>query len=253
MRVLAVLVVINAFALACDAGRNRPDRPDVASGAIERVAVARSGTSSDTVLASMGGDTARLVAFGSERRVLWSRQEGTETREQWRSGDLGYATPRVMFASVNEDSLPDLLFALEYEETVGGAVLLGAPVDTATRAYQSFSGFCRAPEFRDVDGDGRVEVIEFSPGAVSLEGCLLDGPDEGCARQFQTEWRVALSFDVRTRTYRLDSTSHRAFYQVEAARLDSVATAMRSRPDACSANAIARLDAMLVRARLLGG
>lgn len=247
-----VFVVTGALVFGCStSGEHIGD--DVQSSDFTDNRAIAAGAAVDMILASHGRDTVRIVTFDAERRLLWTRHELNRTREQWRSGDFGYATPWVALTDINGDSLPDLLLSLEYEELIGGAVMLGDFSGFASVAYSAFDGFCRAPEFLDFDGDGRLEIIEYLPGAVSLKSCVLDGPEEACAREFWTGWRSLLSYDERSRSYRVDSTSlsFRMFHEIEASRLDSTASAMRANPGLCSASVSARLDSMATQARRL--
>lgn len=246
----AVLVAAGLVVLGCGTQGSRApsdDRaPDAPGNGVAVVGAA------DTVLLTVGGDLVRMEASGPERHLRWTSRNGSDTREQWRSGDFGFATPRVALADVNRDSRPDLLFSLEYEELIGGAVLLSEPRGSASFAYREFDGLCRAPGFADLDGDGRAEIIESRPGAVSLESCRLDGPEERCARQVGTDWQSVLAYDDRARVYRVDSTAFKVFYRAEATRLSEGAAAARSMPETCSASIAARLDSMSARASRIG-
>ena len=226
----------------------RTDLPADTGGGTVSAAVAN-----DTIVTALGKDTVRVLSAGGERFLSWTRVDKGNVREQWRSGELGFSTPVAALALVDDDSLLDLMVRLEYEELIGGVVLLGRLLDTASVAYSESTGLCRAPEFIDLDGDGKIEIVETRPGAVSLESCLLDGPEEGCARRYRTEWRVPLKLPQHAHHFRVDTTSFRSFYRDEAVILDSVSTAMKERPELCGAKVLTRLDSLVMRARRLGG
>lgn len=246
----AVWVVASIALIGCGAQSSRAPSDERAPGAPDS-SVAVVGAA-DTVLLSVGGDSVRIEASGPERVLLWTSRDGSDPREQWRSGDFGYATPWVALVDVNRDSRLDLLFSLQYEELIGGAVLLSEPRGAASFAYREFDGLCRAPEFADLDGDGRPEIIESRPGAVSLESCRFDGPAERCAKKVGTDWRSVLTYDDPARVFRVDTTAFKEFYRAEATRLSEGAAAARSVPETCSASIAARLDSMSARASRIG-
>ena len=143
---------------------------------------------SDTVLATLAGDTARLT---SGDRLIWSTQESDGSIVRWQSRELYGAVPEVTLRLVDSDDAPDLFWTIAFEEFLGGMLLL-ADGDTALQVFATDEMACGVPELRDVSGDGLLDVIDYRVGALTRPECLGDPVALACRDAYPTDWAEVL-------------------------------------------------------------
>jgi len=176
------LALVCAFALACGDS----------AGRVEPVANVSPTARGDTVLARLAGETIHLQTASGVTKLVWVSTARGRLITRWSSSQLNGALPQVRLALIDDDSIPDLFWTVNYEEIVGGELLL-ARRDTAVSVFRTSSDEgCRPPELRDVTGDGRPDILTYQPFAVPANECHGDAYVEECVAAYPTEWVRAL-------------------------------------------------------------
>lgn len=211
-------------------------------------------TDADSVVAALQGDSVWL-ARGDTNRLVWTTTRGGSRSERWRSRPLGFAAPAVRLALISDDGLPDLFWTLGYEEMLGGQLLLGTAAG-ARKAFASGSPeACRRPELRDVNGDGRLDVLNYVAGALPVEECSGDAGTQACRDAYPTEW-VEVWLQHPGGDFRPGPAGASRWYRDLARRYAEAAATLRGAPRAgvarCDPRVAAALDSLAARARTAG-
>lgn len=141
------------------------------------------------VLATYGPDTVRVAPDHDNNVLVWTTYLNGSRVVRWQSRPLHSAVPSVSLRTVDGDSLPDLFWTIRYDEIIGGMLLLGTD-DGARTAFQTDERACRIPELVDVTQDGRLDLVEFLPGAFRPEDCQSDPLTILCQAAYPTEWPI---------------------------------------------------------------
>lgn len=143
-----------------------------------------------TVLSVLGRDTVLLVR-DTVSRIEWRSAVGGRSVRRWVSAPLYNTVPTSQLRYIDGDSIPDLFVTLSDEEMISGSVLLGT-TGVARVAYMTRSPVCLVPDLRDVNGDGKVDIVEHLPGAVSREECIGDAAAAPCMNRYHLTWERVL-------------------------------------------------------------
>jgi hypothetical protein len=209
-----------------------------------------SNAETDTVLAARGIDSVVLRRTPSNAHIVW-----TSGQTRWESGPTYGANPMVLLQDINDDGELDLFWTLHYEEIVAG-MLLFADGSGARTAFVTGGETCRVPELQDVNGDGRVDVVTFTPGALPWDECSGDALAQSCQEAYPTEWADA--WIQVADTFKVVPALAQSYYSDRAQRYEDAARELRARleselrttaPPRCDLNVAAALDSMAVRAR----
>jgi hypothetical protein len=163
----------------------------------------RAGLDSLEILAVAGGDTAYLMPGAN--RFIWSRSNG----RRWFMDSLFDARPVANLQLVDQDSIPDLFITVTWEEITLGELWLGR-VREELLAFESAEDACRVPELRDVNADGRLDVVDWRAGAVTSSECG-EMIVEVCRAMYPIEW-PDVWIQTSTGTFMRDSTAAKTFY-----------------------------------------
>jgi len=210
------------------------------------------------VLAAFDGDTVFLSVDRGDTKLLWTRGSGSR-RAAWQSLSFDGLIPHVALVNLDGSSRPALFYTVHYENFVFGKVFVGPA--NARQIFMSSDEACRVPKLQDVNGDGRLEVLDYVAGALSVDECTEhDVLARPCMDHYPTEWVEVWSLDNEGGFSR-DSLGAVAFYRelAEKYRLGAaeLAAALDRRADAvpsprCDTSMVVSLQRMAERAALIG-
>lgn len=213
------------------------------------------GSSLDTVLSVLGRDTVTLETVTDTTRIVWLTNVGHQVVRRWESGPTYGATPMIELEDFNGDSIPDLFWTLRYEEILAGMVLFGTSMG-ARPVFVTTDDACRLPEVRDINNDGRPDVISYEPGALPLDECRGDPLAEPCQRAYPTEW--AVPWIQHADSFVNQPSLAKSFYSDRAKEYEAGADTLRERlarggngvpSPRCDARLASAIDSLAVRAR----
>jgi len=174
----------------------------------------------------LGSDTVWL-SRKEERKIIWSTMLNGSRIVRWTSGELFMASPEITLGRIDPDSIPDLFVTLDYEEMVSGVLLLGNVEGGSRQAFVSRADqTCLPPQLLDVNGDGLLDIVQYSPGAVSAEECRGDAAAAVCVKAYPVAWESVLIQD-RRRGFLQDDPRANPFYQTLARKYHQAAGALR--------------------------
>ena len=192
------------------------------SGCAPKVEREAADTASREVLGILASDTLYFVRHGDSASLHWRRNIGRD----WHSGSLLNARPDAELLFANEDSLPDLFFTIQWEEFIIGELWLGHRSE-GIQAFESSERACRVPVLRDVNEDGRLDIIDYVASALEPSECYGDPLAAVCQSAYPTEWPVV--WTQRTSgVFAADSLSAASYYEDMAADFASAAEALRT-------------------------
>lgn len=196
----------------------------------------------DSLLAVLDADSVRLRIEPRANVIEWTSMAGGQEVLRWRSRPLLDAIPSVDLRRIDGDTIPDLVWAIQYEEMVGGMVVLGR-AQAAKEAFATRNEVCRGPELRDVNADGRLDVLEYLPGAFTFDQCANEATLQSCRARYPTDWVVA--WLQRDSGFVNEPSLARDFYAAQETAFVAAARALRSQRapaqpgcDAALANAL---------------
>jgi len=176
---------------------------------------------SKEVLGILASDTLYFVRHGDSTSLHWRRDGGRD----WHSGSLLHARPEAKLLFANGDAIPDLFFTIQWEEFVIGELWLGHRSDEI-QAFDSSEWACRVPVLRDVNEDGRLDVIDHVAAALEPSECYGDPLAAVCQSAYPTEWPVVW-IQLTSGVFLADSVAAASYYQRMAAEFASAAEALR--------------------------
>lgn len=236
---------------ACDTARS----PESSSTAAGLPATAETTDSlAKHLLAATDGDSAWLVSRDESNILRWS---SARSARAWESTSLYGAVPRVRLVDLNADGAVDLFYAMEYEEFIFGKVIArdGAGF---REMYSTNVSLCGAPRLEDVNGDGKLDILEPRPTALSAEECREDPAATVCRAALSTDW-IELLQQSSDGTFRPDSSHASAFYQslaeayassVRVLRRDlETGSGLAAGSSRCNSEMLKSIEAMEARAR----
>jgi hypothetical protein len=165
----------------------------------------------------------------------------------------------VRLGDLNGDGIPDLFWTMHYEEIIAGMVLFGTR-DGAHPVFVTDEQTCRVPELRDLNGDGKTDVVAYEVGALTLDECQGDVEAAPCQRMYATEWAVA--WMQIADSFVNDPRRAKSFYANAAREYAMSARRIRGqsgnyddglRPSRCGLSMADRLDSLAARADSLAG
>lgn len=180
-----MLRALNAAVLllaACDAGST--PRPGVQDSTTP---LSQATLDDQRVVAILGGDTAYISSAGT---LVWASSTVGRRNLRWESTSLYGGVPQARLIYFDEDSLPDLFWTLQFEEFLGGVLLLAVGETAHRYLFRSPGTDCAVPELRDIDSDGHLELIEFAVGALDRAECSGDPIADVCKERFLTDWLI---------------------------------------------------------------
>lgn len=185
-----MIAVTAVLALASCGKKNetpaaRSDTTSVASRLVGGpVSMTPSGQASDSVLlAEVDDSRAYYVKSRDSSAIVWSVKDSSGWRRVWRSRDLLGAPPKAELQDLNGDGRADLFSSIEYEELVGGMVVLRGR-DGVTELPLDVE-HCRRPELQSADH--QPLVVAYLSGAYTSDECE-DPSAQVCLRRFQIAW-----------------------------------------------------------------
>jgi hypothetical protein len=113
----------------------------------------------------------------------WSAQDSTGWRVIWSSNDLSGALPTVVLKDFNGDGVADLFWSIDYEDLLGGMVVVRRPGGVSELAPDVED--CLRPEVQTIDH--HTLVVAYLSGAFSLDHCGYP-PGRACLARFQITW-----------------------------------------------------------------
>ncbi len=209
-----------------------------------------------TVVTALGQDTV-VVAQTPERRLEWFRSSPARRLLLWSTGSaIVVPSARLLFA--NNDSLPDLWVTVDFEEMLSAELLLDLH-DSVSKRYESGLGTCALPELRDVNRDGRIDIIEHLAGAIGRGECRGDAAAAPCVHAYHLTWERVL-FQGPDGAFAQDAAAGARFYDslstVYRASANALAQALRAghTPAArCNGDMLQAIDGLEHRAAQLAG
>lgn len=173
------------------------------------------------VLAVLASDTLYFVRHRDFPSLHWRRNVGRD----WHSGSLLNARPDAKLVFAKGDSLPDLFFTIQWEEFILGELWLGYPAEEIL-AFKSAEHACRVPVFRDVNEDGRPDLIDYVASALSPSECYGDPLAAVCQAAYPTEWPVVW-IQRTSGAFMADSLAAASYYEAMAVEFAAAADALR--------------------------
>lgn len=203
-----------------------------------------------TVLATFGEDTIRLITDDG-RRLIWTTSVSGRSLVRWRSRDLYSAVPTVLPGDFNRDQVPDLFWAIDFEEIVGGMLLLGES-RSAAEIWASDEAQCRPPELQRLE-NGTYLLIVHEPGGIPFPLCHSDASLSQCVEAVPSHWDRYAVVDDRTVDFDHQRTKH--FYAEAAKRFAAGREILRNAGEqlGCPDDLAESLRAMEIRALGLAG
>lgn len=173
--------------------------------------------------ATLGADTVYLVRSADSNALLWRR--GAVGRA-WRADTLLGARPAVKLEYIDGDSTPDLFFSVLWEEFIFGELWLGRG-QQEIQAFKSADDACRISELRDVNGDGRADIVDWRAGALRPGECYGDVLAAVCQRTYPTDW-PDVWIQAANGDFARDSVAAQSFYRTMSAAFAQGARALRA-------------------------
>lgn len=212
------------------------------------------------VLTGFGKDTVYMQEEGSSYFLVWMEFNG-RSHEKWRSSSFPFPPPvRANLVLINHDTLPDLLWTLQYEGYLEGQVLLGGALRSRL-VFATDENACSVPSLRDIDGDGLPDILDYQSYALKPAECQGDAYASVCQDALPTDWvRVFLQ---EGDSFVNDSAKAGQFYITMAQLYGRASAALRSSIDSgtgiaarsprCNRRMVADLDSMAARAARIAG
>lgn len=253
---ITTIVYLALGAAACDRARS-PDGSQ-SNARAQPPAAGEGSHTTDTTLAVSGRDTILLETRQDTTRIVWRTSIGGQVVRRWESGPTYSGMPVISLQDLNGDGIPDLFWTLQHEEIVAGMVLLGT-ANGARPVFVTDERTCRVPELRDVNGDGRPDVVNYESGALTHDECRGDALAEPCQRTYPTEWAVAWIQEADS--FVNVPPRAKSFYSDRATAYEAAARQIRSRlasggkpapSPRCDLHLAAAIDSMAARAHALG-
>lgn len=219
LRALGLTVL--AVACSCSKGERPGSHVDGGANAGTAYPIARQRDPDTSISTVLGADTVWLVPLEGNTRLLWTSAGIGGRKVRWESRPLYSAMPYAVLIDANGDSIPDLFWTIRHEEFIGGMLLLGSRGGAST-AFQTDGRACRVPELRDVTADGRLDVVEYVPGAFTPESCQGDAPAIRCQEEYLTEWPIV--WTQSDSGFTPDSSRARRYYLDRGAQFEAAAT-----------------------------
>lgn len=142
----------------------------------------------DTILATLSGDTVWIESNG-ERALVWTTRFAGERYERYRSGNLYDGSPEVRLEDITGDGVPDLFITFQFEEMTSGILLKGTAQGSSLQVFSTAGAVtCRVPELRDVNGDGKLDIVSYVAGAFDPAMCRSEGRYELCKDAYPMTW-----------------------------------------------------------------
>ena len=203
------------------------------------------------VLTARARDTVYVLRGSASRdTLLWvSQRAGVRTQHR-----IPQVVTRAQLLDYNRDGVLDLATFFE-DEDLFATVFLGGP-DRAERVFDRDENACFQPEFVDITGDGKLDIVEYIFAAVPHELCrLYTKHDNLCLPDLPTEWAVAWVQSADGH-FRKDSTAAATFYREQARRYaqgakqfrQHMATNSSVRESMCRSIDVNVMDWMAIRA-----
>lgn len=139
----------------------------------------------------LGADSVVALRSADTLQVVWASHVGARRIDRWRSSRTTEPLPTVRLLYWNDDSMPDLFLTSRYEEVIAGTLRIGT-ADGSKRIYEASELTCDPPELRDVDEDGKLDLIERLAGALATDECYGDPEAQRCQEHYPTEWQQVL-------------------------------------------------------------